>query len=130
MDNLKRVWAPRTVPQNKQMLLAVAGSWPMTAGQHRLLMEDKILALFQQAGPEEARSAMEMSEESFPELATIAQHSNREHWPDALMMSDTMGMALGMIDWDKEGPVRTEVQLREIREQLQEQTLRSLIESL
>jgi hypothetical protein len=93
-------------------------------------MRSKIARLFEEAGPREARDALEMSPEHFPEMAMIASYQNRENWPDELMRSDTMGAMLARIKWEKEGPLKSEAVKLDLLEQMEEQSLRSLIESL
>jgi hypothetical protein len=130
MDNMKRVWAPRTVPEELQAVLAVEATWPITPSQHESLMRSKIVRLFEEAGPREAHDALEMSEEHFPEMALIARNQMQKDWPDALMDSDTMGAMLARIKWAKEGPLTSEAVKMDLLEQMEEQSLRSLIESL
>lgn len=127
---MKNVWAPRTVPEELQALLAVEASWPLTPGQHRSLMESKVSKLFEEAGPEDARQAMEMSEEYSPETALIARNLPVKAWPEALMWSDSMGAMLARINWEKEGPLKSAALKLDLLDQMEEQSLQSLIESL
>ncbi|GAA4031992.1 hypothetical protein [Actimicrobium antarcticum] len=130
MDDMKKVWAPRTVPEELQALLAVEASWPITPGQHQSLMESKVAKLFQEAGPVGARQALEMSEEHFPEMALIARNQSAKAWPEALMWSDSMQAMLSRIQWSKEGPLKSEALKLDLLDQMEEQSLQSLIESL
>lgn len=128
MQHLKMVWAPQTVP-DLQSALAVYRQYPMTYQQYRDALKMKLQTLLEEAGPEEARRAMEMSEEYLPEMAVIARTVPLKAWAQAIMMSDTMDAAIGQIQWSKEGPMSLLAEM-ELREALQEQTIISLLEYL
>ena len=128
MNNMKTVWAPKTVPEELQPILAVQASWPMTAPQFRETLARKIADLCAQE-PDQGRAALEMSDEQFPEMALIAKTRLPREWPQALMQSDSMDAVISKIQWSKEGPMPLQDQ-REMTELLQDQSLASLIESL
>ncbi|MBC7452954.1 MAG: hypothetical protein H7335_04470 [Massilia sp.] len=129
MDNLNVHWMPRTAPEDKQLLLAVKGAWPMTASLHRQRMLEKVQALFAQISSQEALQNMAMSEEHFPELSMIAHNQPSRAWPELLMMSDLMDAALNLIKWQQEGAL-TPQQQKDLTEAMEDQSLASLIESL
>ena len=128
MNNMKTVWAPKTVPEELQPILAVQASWPMTAPQFREMMAQKVVDLFAQE-QDQGRAALEMSEEHLPEMALIARTRLAREWPQALMQSDSMDAVMSKIRWDQEGPT-TAIRQRQIQEILQDQSLASLIERL
>lgn len=130
MINTKRCWAPKTVPSNLRALLAVplSSNQEVTPALHRQLLLVKLRRLVAEAGEDAAR-ALEMSPEHLPELLAIQQREPQSNWAVAILNSDLMMAQLGKINWSKENSL-TSIHQAEIREQLQEQTLQSLLETL
>lgn len=118
-----------------RFLLAVENptGQPMSAQLHRELMAEKVARLFEHAGDNEARDALEMSLEDSPELWTISKSGLPKEWPTMVMQSDSMALTLGFIDWDEEfrlGIPEDHPSQEGIRESLDEATLWHLLECL
>lgn len=131
MKSTSRYWAPSSVPPRMIPVLAVEnrGQQPMEPWLHRELLRKKLERLLAEAGPVEADAAMGMSEEYLPELATIRLYQPQRNWADAIMQSDTLSALVNRIDWSKEGS-RPSPSPRAVKEILEEQSLRSLLEML
>ncbi len=138
MTDPTRYWAPRSVPSNLTMILAIdrgPGGPDRRAipleWEYRLEMADKVAKLFAAAG-DDARNALEMSAEHMPELWAIRQGEPEASWPAALMLSDAMVRLLGHIDWQQEasGDLPNPASAQEIRDELEEQSLWHLVEHL
>ncbi|SER43531.1 MULTISPECIES: hypothetical protein [Pseudomonas] len=125
---MKAYWAPKSVPEALQPVLAVelASSQKITPSLHRMLMEDKLLELFKEAGSE-AKGILQMLVEHASELYSISQYVNPEHWPIAVLNSDSMTSILDKIDWMQElqgSPIPSD----QVQAMLAEQSLWSLLE--
>ena len=130
----RRYWSPVSVESNLFALLAVENTTNLPMGDvlHRQLMEEKVVRLFEEAGPDEAQAALEMSVERAPELWSIRSYRTRREWPQAVMDSDIMMTRLHQIDWGTEisRPPPYRPTQEEVAEILAELTLRSLLEAL
>lgn len=62
----------------------------LTAQEGELLLLSQHLRKLVEADPQEARQALEMSQEQAPELFLIAQSQSPAQWPQSLMNSDSM----------------------------------------
>lgn len=138
MTDPKRYWAPRSAPSNLTMILAIdrgpggpeRRAIPLES-EYRLEMAEKVAQLFAAAGSD-AANVLEMSIERMPEMWTIRDDEPEHDWPVAVMRSDAMERLLAHIDWAQEasGMLPCLSPPEEIREELEEQTLRQLVEYL
>ena len=104
MNSTSKVWMPRsemTEAQRSVLAVPYSGTEPMTPDLHRSLLEQKLAAMVQRS-PERAREALEMSQESAPELYEMAMQARPSEWPALLVRSEGMGRLLSLIDWNKE----------------------------
>ena len=62
----------------------------LTAQEGELLLLSQHLRKLVEADPQEAREALEMSQEQAPELFLIAQNQPQAQWAQSLMSSDSM----------------------------------------
>ena len=83
-SNLQRIKQASSRPQ------------PLTEQErdHQALLEH--LKKLVEADPQEARAALEMSQEQAPELLQIAQNQPSSQWAEALMNSDSMRSLLSL----------------------------------
>ena len=118
-----KAWAPRTVPPQLHLPLAVLttpGS-EVNKERHRNLLESRLEALVAKAGPAEREIALER----LPDL----QMAEPESWPTLILMSDLMQGALNQIDWPKEG-MGMPLPAEQIREWVRDATLADVLNHL
>lgn len=104
MNSTSKVWIPRsqmTEAQRSVLTVPYSGTEPMTPELHRSLLEQKLAAMVQR-NPERARTALEMSQESAPELYELAMQAQPSEWPALLVRSEGMERLLSLIDWQTE----------------------------
>jgi len=120
MNTQQTYWIPDgDLEPSEAMALAV----PASAKPRREVYRDLLARKLQDAiqlEPEEARAAMEMSQEHLPEIFQIAQDQPPKYWGTALVMSDTVSSLLNRIDWRQPGSLENlpPQSLLEVLEQL------------
>ena len=100
MNSLSRVWQPATGPglslPQQQALSVPDPKGPMGRSLYLSLLEGKLTALVA-ADPQEARGAMEMSQEAAPDLWAIAEQSPPSRWASELVRSDGVNALLSAV---------------------------------
>jgi len=120
MTNTRKFWIPMgDLTPAQAHVLAVPASAKPDWEVHKFLLTQKLQRLIDQ-NPQEAREALEMSQEQAPELSLIAQDQLASQWSTSLTNSDSMQNLLSQIDWSQPGQLQS----------LPEQELRSLLEQL
>ena len=121
MSNTKSFWMPAgNLSEAQAQALSVLALAKPDQEVYSLLLASKVQQLVSQA-PEEAKAALEMSQEQAPELYQIAQSQPQDQWAQALMNSDSMHSLTGRVDWNLPG---------ELTQEPPETSLRSLLEQL
>lgn len=123
MNSTSKLWLPAgpglTLGQRWALAVPATGEQPMTEEQHRLRLESKLRQLIE-ADEEQARAALEMSQDEAPELWTLAQEWTAKDWPTLLLNSDSLQSLLNRVDYSLPGSLREprEQSLLEILEQM------------
>lgn len=120
MTTTNKFWIPAgSMTAQQALVLAVQTPSKPDREVFGQILAQKFQQLIDQS-PQEARAAMEMSQEQAPELYLIAQTQPPDKWAQAMMASDSLGSLLSQVDWEQPGKVQS----------LQTQNLRSLLEQL
>lgn len=91
VSNLKRVWMPAgDLSEAQRLALSVEASNLPDPMVYQNLLQAKLQALVD-ADPQEARRALEMSQENAPEMWAIAHEHSPRQWGVQLANSDMMG---------------------------------------
>jgi hypothetical protein len=115
MRNTKTFWQPagNLSAAQAQALSVMAGEKPDQA-IYQTLLTQKLQQLID-LSPQEALSALEMSQEQAPELYLIAQNQFPKEWAACLARSDSLHSLIAQVDWDLPGeqisePIETSLQ--------------------
>lgn len=122
MNTSQKVWLPagQNLSENQRLALAVPTSAKPSKDIYQSLLALKLQEMVNQ-DPNEAKAAMEMSQEHAPILWLIAENQPQSQWGQEIASSDPMSMLTQEINWNHPGRVETrnqEASLLEVLEQL------------
>lgn len=101
MNSTSKVWLPAGLDEGYQQPLSVPlPSSPMSRSLYVSLLEAKIQRLID-LEPQQAKQAMQMSQESAPGLWSIQEHYPRNQWASAIVRSDQATTLLSQVQWDQ-----------------------------
>ncbi len=95
MNGIQKVWRPSGIPQNLEEALSVPATpdGQMSPDVYRQLLMAKLESLIR-VNVRDAQAAMQMSQESAPELWSIAAMYPSNQWAAAIVNSDGMSRHL------------------------------------
>jgi len=121
MNDSQTVWMPAgpDLSPEQAAALSVPSLEKPAPDQYPQLLADKLQRLVD-SDPEEARRALEMSQEQAPELYLIAEEVPPDQWGQALTSSESMQSLSNRVEWSLPGTTQPPQpqSLREILEQL------------
>ena len=121
MSNTQSFWQPqgKSLSESQAAALAVPAQSKPAPSLYRRLLSLHLQGMID-ADPQEARSALEMSQEEAPNLWQIAEDVPESQWGEALTNSDSAQSLLAQIEWSQSGSLTSppDTSLREILELL------------
>lgn len=121
MTNTNAAWMPAgQLTRAQRKALAVQTASKPNASLHRSLLALRLQQLID-SNPQQARQALELSQEQAPELWEIAENASQPQWGQSLASSEAFNRLLSLVDWTQSGSVL---------ESLPEQSLQEILETV